>query len=332
MYYKSMIDAIGHTPLVKIPFNSPATILAKLEYLNPSGSLKDRSALYMIEQAEKKGLLKPGGTIIEASSGNQGISLAMMGVLKGYKVIITVSEKCSKEKYQTLKAYGAQVIVCPVTEFIDDPRSYHPQAQKLLKEIPGAFMPDQYFNIENRWSHYTLLGPEIWEQTEGKITHYFAGLGTGGTASGAGQYLKEQNPNIKVIGIDSENSFRATKGNPKPYKIEGIGVDFISNVINYDVIDEIIEMNDSEAISALKILAHTYGLLGGPATGAVAAGVMRKLSELKEGDMAVMVCGDSGRAYLSKNFFEKEDESAFPTSPTQALPHVQDAGTLSTNS
>ena len=327
-----MIDAIGDTPLVKIPFNSPATILAKLEYLNPGGSVKDRSALYMIEQAEKKGLLKPGGTIIEASSGNQGIALAMMGVLKGYNVIITVSEKCSKEKYQTLKAYGARVVVCPSTKFIDDPQSYHMQARKLHDEIPGSFMPDQYYNIENRWGHYTLLGPEIWEQTEGKITHYFAGLGTGGTASGAGQYLKEQNPKIKVIGMDSINSLRATKGNPKPYQIEGIGIDFVSDVINYDIIDEIIEISDAEGLNMLKTLAHTYGLLCGPSTGAVAAGLMRKLPELKEGDMAVMVCGDSGRAYLSKNFFEKEDENVFPTSPTQVLPPLKDAGTLSTKS
>ena len=231
-----MITAIGNTPLVKIPFNSPATILAKLEYLNPGGSVKDRSALYMIEQAEKQGLLKPGGTIIDASSGNQGIALALIGILKGYKVIITVSKKISREKYQTLKAYGAQVVLCPITKFVDDPESYHTQARRIHETIPGSFMPNQYYNIENRWGHYNLLGPEIWKQTKGKITHYFAGLGTGGTVSGAGQYLKEKNPTIKVIGMDSENSLRATKGNPKPYDIEGIGVDFVSDVINYNVI------------------------------------------------------------------------------------------------
>lgn len=308
MYYQTMLEAIGSTPLVKIPFNSPATILAKLEYLNPGGSVKDRSALYMIEQAEKSGQLKPGGTIIDASSGNQGIALAMIGVLKGYKVIITVSEKISKEKYQTLKAYGAQVIVCPKTQFIDDPESYHMQAKNIHEITPGSFMPNQYYNIENRWGHYTLLGPEIWQQTGGNITHYFAGLGTGGTASGAGQYLKEQNPAIRVIGMDAAYSLRATKGNPKPYAIEGIGIDFVSDVINYDVIDEILEIHDEEALPLLTTLAHTYGLLVGPSSAAVVAGVLRKLSTFTKNDVVVFICGDSGRAYLSKNFYELQDE------------------------
>lgn len=325
-----MIDAIGNTPLVKIPFNSPATILAKLEYLNPGGSVKDRSALYMIEQAEKKGLLKPGGIIIDASSGNQGIALSMIGRLKGYKVIITVSEKISREKYQTLEAYGAEVVMCPATKFIEDPQSYHMQARTLHENTPGSFMPDQYYNIENRWGHYHLLGPEIWEQTEGKVTHYFAGLGTGGTVSGAGQYLKEQNPNIKIIGIDSENSLRATNGNPKPYEIEGIGIDFTSEVINYDIIDEIINMNDHDALAMLKTLAHSYGLLGGPSTGAVAAGLHRKLPEFKESDMVVMICGDSGRAYLSKNFYQPEDEAAAPTSQVTTALSELDEETSST--
>ncbi|MFT6765314.1 MAG: cystathionine beta-synthase [Alteromonas naphthalenivorans] len=317
MHHKTIIEAIGNTPLVKLPLNTPATILAKLEYLNPGGSVKDRSALYMIEKAEQKKLLQPGGTIIDASSGNQGIALAMIGVLKGYKVIITVSEKISREKYQTLKAYGAQVVVCPATTFINDPKSYHMQAKALHEQIPGSFMPDQYYNIENRWAHYNLLGPEIWEQTNGTITHYFAGLGTGGTASGAGQYLKEKNPDIKVIGMDSENSLRATNGNPKPYAIEGIGIDFTSKVINYDVIDEIINIGDAEALTMLKTLAHTYGLLGGPSTGAVAVGVHKKLASLTKDDVVVMICGDSGRAYLSKNFYQNEDEPSIPILSTE---------------
>lgn len=312
MRYKTIIEAIGNTPLIKLPLNSPATILAKLEYLNPGGSVKDRSALYMIEKAEQQGLLLPGGTIIDASSGNQGIALAMIGVLKRYKVIITVSEKISREKYQTLKAYGAQVVVCPATQFINDPKSYHMEARKLHEQIPNSFMPDQYYNIENRWAHYNLLGPEIWEQTQGTITHYFAGLGTGGTASGAGQYLKEKNPDIKVIGMDSENSLRATNGNPKPYAIEGIGIDFTSKVINYDVIDEIINISDLDALTMLKTLAHRYGLLGGPSTGAVAVGLHKKLTSLTKDDVAVMICGDSGRAYLSKNFYQNEDEPSAP--------------------
>ncbi len=308
MHCKTLLEAIGCTPLVKLPFNSPATILAKLEYLNPGGSMKDRSAFYMIEQAEKKGLLQPGGTIIDASSGNHGIALAMIGAAKGYKVIITVSKKCSKEKYQTLKAYGAQVIVCPSVDFIEHPDSYHSQAQALLKSTPNSFMPNQYFNIENANGHYALLGPEIWKQTEGTITHFFAGTGTGGTVSGAGRYLKDQNPNIKVFGIDAATSFHATKGNPQPYKVEGIGIDFDSDVIDYNTITELINVTDEQALPMLKTLAHEYGFLVGPSSGAVAAGLMQKLPTLQKGDVVVAIFGDSGRAYLSKNFYSEELE------------------------
>ena len=320
MHYKTIIEAIGNTPLIKLPLNSPATILAKLEYLNPGGSVKDRSALYMIEKAEQQGLLTPGGTIIDASSGNQGIALAMIGVLKGYKVVISVSEKISREKYQTLKAYGAEVLVCPSTKFINDPESYHMQARKLHEQTVNSFMPDQYYNIENRWSHYNLLGPEIWEQTQGTITHYFAGLGYWRNCKWCRSILERKNPDIKVIGMDSENSLRATCGNPKPYAIEGIGIDFTSNVINYDVIDEIVNISDADALSMLKTLSHRYGLLGGPSTGAVAVGVHKKLASLKKGDVAVMICGDSGRAYLSKNFYQNENEPSSPTLTTRDVP------------
>ncbi len=314
MKIHSILETIGNTPLAQLPFNSPATILAKLEYLNPGGSMKDRSASYMVEQAEKKGLLQPGGTIIDASSGNHGIALAMIGAAKGYKVIITVSKKCSKEKYQTLRAYGAQVIVCPSTDFIEHPDSYHSQAQALLKTIPNSFMPNQYFNIENANGHYALLGPEIWRQTEGTVTHFFAGTGTGGTISGAGRYLKEQNPSIKVYGIDAATSFHATKGNPQPYKVEGIGIDFDSDVIDYSSIDELINVTDNEAIPMLKTLAQEYGFLVGPSSGAVAAGIVHKLPEFKKGDVVVAIFGDSGRAYLSKNFYSDEEEIV-PVSP-----------------
>ncbi len=325
MKIQSILQSIGNTPLAKLPFNSPATILAKLEYLNPGGSMKDRSAFYMIEQAEKQGLLKPGGTIIDASSGNHGIALAMIGAAKGYKVIITVSKKCSKEKYQTLRAYGAQVVVCPSTDFIEHPDSYHSQAQALLKITPNSFMPNQYFNIENANGHYALLGPEIWEQTEGQITHFFAGTGTGGTLSGAGRYLKEKNPAIKVYGMDAATSFHATKGNPQPYKIEGIGIDFDSNVIDYSIIDELLNITDEEAIPMLKTLARDYGFLVGPSSAAVAAGVMQKLSTLQEGDLAVAIFGDSGRAYLSKNFYSEQEEMDMPL---QVSPRLQDVSAI----
>jgi cystathionine beta-synthase len=301
--HKSLLNVIGNTPLVRVNFDTPATVYAKLEYLNPGGSVKDRSALYMIEYAERNGLLKPGGTIVDASSGNHGVAVAMIGVAKGYKVIITVSEKISQEKMATIKAYGAHVVICPSTAFIDDPRSYHSVARAILQETPNSFMPDQYFNTVNALAHYTLLGPEIYKQTQGSITHFFACAGTGGTISGVGKYLKEQNPHIKVIGVDSNNSYRSTHGNPKPYKIEGMGIDFISPVMNYDVVDEIIAVADDDALPMLKSMAHKHALLIGPSSGAAAYVAQEYSKKLKRGDVAVMIFGDSGRAYLTKNFY-----------------------------
>jgi cystathionine beta-synthase len=203
--YKNILDAIGNTPLVQVKYDSPAQIYAKLEYLNPGGSIKDRSALYMIEEAERTGILKPGGTIVDASSGNHGIAVAMIGRVKGYRVIIAVSEKVSDEKKKTLMAYGAEVVVCPPTDFIEDPRSYHSQAKKIHETTPNSFMPNQYFNISNARGHELSTGPEIWKQTEGKITHFIAAAGTSGTISGTGRFLKKQNPNIKVLAVDSIN-------------------------------------------------------------------------------------------------------------------------------
>lgn len=303
MLHNNLLEAIGNTPLVKVGFPSLGSFFAKLEYLNPGGSVKDRSALHMIEQAERDGILLPGGTIIDASSGNQGIATAMIGAIKGYKVIISVSEKISKEKLDTIKAYGADVVMCPATDFIDDPRSYHSQAKKLHQEMPGSFMPDQYYNPKNRDAHYKSLGPEIWKQTDGKVTHFFAGAGTTGTISGVGRYLKEQNPDIKIFALDSVNSFRATNGNPKPYKVEGMGMDFDTPVFDSSVIDDIITVADDDALDMLKKLVRTYGLLAGPSSGAVAYGAEQYAPHLKDGDLAVMIFGDSGRAYLTKNFY-----------------------------
>ena len=302
--HETVLKAIGNTPLVKVNFDSPARIFAKLEYLNPGGSVKDRSALFMIEEAEQLGLLKPGGTLIEASSGNQGIATALIGAIKGYKVIITVFEKVSNEKYQTLKAYGAEVIKCPATQFVDDPNSYHSTAVKIHKSTPNSFMLNQYYNVSNARAHYSLLGPEIWRQTEGKITHFFAAAGTGGTISGVGKYLKEQNPQVKVIAVDAANSFRSTAGNPKPYKLEGIGVDFVSPVLNTGVIDEFVCVTDEEALGILKPMAAKHALLIGPSSGAVAYAVQEYAKQLGPNDLAVMICGDSGRAYLTKGFYD----------------------------
>jgi len=256
----------------------------------------------MIESAEKSGLLKPGGTIIEASSGNQGISTAMIGSIKGYNVIITVFEKASDEKVSTIKAYGAQVIKCPLTKSLDDPLSYHSKALELHKKIENSYMVNQYKNPDNLKAHYYSLGPEIWQQTQGKITHFFAGIGSGGTICGAGKYLKERNPKIKVIAIDSANSYRSTNGAPKPYKLEGIGVDFKSPIIDYSIIDDIIEVHDDESFESLKYLAKN-GLLVGPASGAVACAIKKYLNNLSENHIGIAIFGDSGRAYLTKNYY-----------------------------
>ncbi len=301
--YDFLLDAIGNTPLVKVKFDTPGSVYAKLEYLNPGGSVKDRSALYMIEQAEKTGRLKPGGTLIDASSGNHGVATAMIGAAKGYKVIITVSEKSSQEKVNTIKAYGAHVVVCPPTEFIEDPRSYHSQAVAIQKKTPNSFMPNQYFNIENRNAHASLLGPEIWKQTDGKVTHFFAGAGTCGTVSGVGTYLKQQNQNIKIYAIDTLTSFRATKGHPKPYKVEGIGIDFVTPVLDEKVITEFIPVSDDNALGMLPELAQKHGLLVGPSSGAVAWAAKEYAKKFSKNDLAVIIFGDSGRAYLTKNFY-----------------------------
>ena len=276
----------------------------------------------MIEEAERTGQLKPGGIIIDASSGNQGIATAMIGAMKGYKVIISVSEKISKEKMETIKAYGAQIVICKATDSLEDPESYHAKAVELHKNTPNSFMPNQYFNLSNAEAHYRSLGPEIWEQTEGKITHFFAAAGTGGHVSGAGKYLKEKNPNIKIIAFDSENSWHSTNGHPKPYQIEGIGIDFNSPVLNKEVIDEIITVSDKDALAMLKTMAAKHGLLLGPSSGAVAAATYEYARQLDENTVGMMIFGDSGRAYLTKNFYAHDTQNdalikpAFPESST----------------
>jgi cystathionine beta-synthase len=303
MMYPSLLHAIGNTPLVRVNLGTPARIYAKLEYLNPGGSIKDRAALSMIEEAERTGLLKPGSTIIEASSGNQGIAAAMIGAIKGYKVIITVSEKNSKEKRDTLRAYGVEVITCPATTALDDPQSYHSTAVRIQKNTPNSFMLNQYYNASNARAHYAMLGPEIWRQTHGQLTHFFAAAGTGGTVSGAGKFLKEQNPAIQVIGVDAATSYRSTQGNPQPYKIEGIGVDFDSPLLDARVIDNFLVATDHDTCAMLSELACTQGLLVGPSSGAVAHTVREYTRNLTPDSLVIMVFGDSGRAYLTKDFY-----------------------------
>ncbi len=300
-----LTTAIGDTPLVRIPFPGMPAIFAKLEYLNPSGSIKDRTAAYMVEHAENSGELKPGGTIVESSSGNQGVALAMIGAAKGYRVIITVSDKISHEKLSALKAYGAQVVVCPATTSMEDSNSYYSKAKEIARTAPGAVMLDQFFNLKNPEAHYRGLGPEIWEQTNGRITHFIAAAGTGGTVSGAGKFLKERNPAIKIIAADAATSFNATQGQPKPYKLEGVGIDFNTPCLDRTVIDKIIPVSDGDGIAMLKILSREYGLLVGPSSGAVAVAAKHYCQQNNVTDgMVVMIVGDSGRAYLSKEYYQ----------------------------
>lgn len=305
MKNKTLLHAIGNTPLVSVDLGTPPTILAKLEYLNPGGSIKDRAALFMIEEAERKGLLKPGGTIIEASSGNQGISAAMIGAAKGYKVIITTSDKVSQEKIKSIKAYGAEVIICKTTLLLDDPESYHSQAMRLQQKTPNSFMLNQYFDLTNSEAHYRSLGPEIWSQTEGAVTHLFAATGSCGTATGIARFLKQQNNTVKIIAVDAQNSYRSTKGNPKPYYLEGIGVDYDApNLKTYaSFIDDFFCVSDQQGIDMLKKMARSYGILCGPTSGAVAFAAQEYSKNLSNKDIIVMIMGDSGRAYLSRDYY-----------------------------
>lgn len=309
MLNKKTLSLIGNTPLVKLEVDVKPTVYAKFEFLNPGGSIKDRSALYMVEDAERRGLLQPGGTIVEATSGNQGIALAMIGKIKGYRVIITVPERTSEEKVAILKAYGAEVYVCPNALSHHDPNGYVGRAQAIVKQIPGAFMPDQYVNPLNADAYYGSLGPEIWDQTNGTVTHFIAGAGTCGTISGVGRYLKEKNPDVKIIGVDAATSFFSSK-EPKAYNVEGLGIDIISDVFNQSVVDHILTISDEDAFSATRKLAYKHGIMAGISSGAVMHVAMQYAQNLAEKDVVVLIFADSGRAYLSKVFNPKNVQAA----------------------
>lgn len=298
--YKDLLGCIGNTPIMKLDLNVKPTVLAKLEFMNPGGSIKDRSALFLVEDAEKKGLLKSGGTIVEATSGNQGIALAMIGAYKGYRVIITVPDRTAVEKIAILRAYGAEVHICPNVESHEDPRGYHALAEKFAKEIPGAFMPDQYYNALNAYAHYLSTGPEIWDQTAGTVTHFIAGAGTCGTMSGVGRYLKEQNPDVVIVGVDAANSFYSSK-EPKKYNVEGLGIDVISPVFDQQAVNQVIPITDEDAFEGTRSAARK-GLLVGISSGAVLHVAMQYAKTLTEHDVLVIILADSGRNYLSKVF------------------------------
>ena len=316
--YKNLLELVGDTPLVNIRHlteKNPGLFLAKLELTNPGQSPKDRIALHIINDAEKKGLLKKGSTVIETTSGNTGFSLAMVSLIKGYKCILAVSSKSSTDKINTLKALGAEVHVCPANVEADDPRSYYEVAKKLNREIEGSLYINQYFNDLNAQAHYLTTGPEIWEQTSGKITHLVVCSGTGGTISGAAKFLKEKNKKIKIIGVDAYGSvlkkYHETgefdKNEIYPYKIEGLGKNLIPSVTNFEVIDQFIKVGDEESAKSARDLVKKEGIFGGYTTGACLRAVEKLIEkkEFKKNDIIVMLFPDHGSRYLSKIYNDK---------------------------
>ena len=311
-YKNSIIETVGNTPLVKLnKLNKgiKGTILVKVEYFNPGNSVKDRMAVKMIDDAEKAGLLKPGGTIIEGTSGNTGMGLALMAVARGYKCVFTMSDKQSQEKMNILRAVGAEVVVCPTNVTPDDPRSYYSVAKRLNKEIANSYYPNQYDNLSNWQAHYETTGPEIWEQTTGKITHWAAGVGTGGTMCGVSKYLKEKNPNIISIGLDTYGSvFKKYKetgifdeGEIFPYMTEGIGEDILPKNVNFDVIDLFLKVTDKDAAVMTRRLAREEGLFVGWSCGSAVHGALEYAREhMKEEDVMVIILPDHGTRYLNK--------------------------------
>lgn len=311
--HNNILETIGNTPLIKlnkITSQIPANIVVKLETTNPGNSIKDRMALKMIEDAEASGRLKPGGTIIECTSGNTGMGLAIAAAVKGYHCIFTTNDKQSKEKMDILRAFGAEVIVCPTAVGPDDPRSYYSVARKKSEEIPNSCWMNQYDNLSNRQAHYEQTGPEIWEQTEGKITHLVVGVGTGGTISGTGRYLKEQNPDIQILGIDTYGSvfkkYHETgifdENEIYPYITEGIGEDILPKNVDFDVIDHFEKVTDKDAAIMTRRLVKEEGIFVGNSAGSAIGGVLQMADRFKKDDVVVVIIHDHGSRYVGKIF------------------------------
>ncbi|HWW88175.1 MAG TPA: pyridoxal-phosphate dependent enzyme [Vicinamibacterales bacterium] len=311
---QNVLDAIGNTPMVRINNITqgvvPGTVLAKVETFNPGNSIKDRMAVKMIEDAERAGLLRPGGTIIEGTSGNTGMGLAIAAVVKGYKCVFTTTDKQSKEKIDALKAFGAEVIVCPTNVDPEDPRSYYSVSSRLQKEITGSWKANQYDNLSNSQAHYEQTGPEIWDQTEGTITHLVVGVGTGGTVSGVGRYLKERNPLIKVWGIDTYGSvfkkYKETgvfdKHEIYPYITEGIGEDFLPRNVDFSVVDHFEKVTDKDAAIMTRRIAREEGIFAGNSAGSAMAGLLQLKDRFTDDDIIVVIFHDHGSRYLGKMF------------------------------
>src|SRR6266550_1388509 len=310
----SILDVIGHTPMVRINRIThgvvAAEVVAKIETFNPGNSIKDRMAVKMIEDAEKQGLLKPGGTIIEGTSGNTGMGLAIAAVVKGYRCVFTATDKQSKEKIDALRAFGAEVIVCPTNVDPEDPRSYYSVRDRLATEIPNAWKANQYDNLSNTAAHYEQTGPEIWEQTDGKVTHLVVGVGTGGTVTGVGRYLKERNPKIKVWGIDTYGSvfkkFKETgifdKHEIYPYITEGIGEDFLPKNVDFSIVDHFEKVTDKDAALMTRRLAREEGIFAGNSAGSAMAGLLQLKDNFTKDDVIVVIFHDHGSRYLAKMF------------------------------
>ncbi|HSF26000.1 MAG TPA: cystathionine beta-synthase, partial [Actinomycetes bacterium] len=304
-YYDSVVDLVGNTPLVrltKVTEGISATVLAKVEYFNPGGSVKDRIAVRMIDAAERDGLLKPGGTIVEPTSGNTGVGLALVAQQRGYRCVFVCPDKVSQDKRSVLQAYGAEVVVCPTAVEPEHPDSYYSVSDRLVREIEGAWKPDQYSNPENPRSHYYSTGPEIWADTDGKVTHVVIGVGTGGTISGTGGYLKEvSDGRVQVIGADPEGSVYSG-GTGRPYLVEGVGEDFWPTAYDQKVADEIVGVSDKDAFEMTRRLAREEGLLVGGSCGMAVVAALEVARRLGPDDVVVVLLPDGGRGYLSKIF------------------------------
>jgi cystathionine beta-synthase len=300
--HETILQAIGHTPLVqlrRVTEGLQCPVYAKVESQNPGGSVKDRVGMAMIQEAERRGWLRPGGTIIEATAGNTGVGLAMAAAVKGYRCIFVLPDKMSQEKISLLKAYGAEVVITPTGVAPDAPESYNGVADRLAREIPGGWRPNQFTNLANPEIHYRTTGPEIWEQSQGRVTVFVAGVGTGGTLTGVARYLKEMNPEVKIIGADPEGSV-LSGGSPKSWKVEGIGEDFVPKTFNSQLVDEWVRVSDAESFHTARALSRREGLLVGGSSGTAVAAALRYARRLTADDLVVVLCPDTGRNYLSK--------------------------------